>query len=166
MRGGLIIGFVLLTIYFLACKQIESFIASHGPRSGLIACASLAFVMILYRPSEELLMPGAMLLGLGTGYYLCKNKIGFSASSLGGRTVITKYLVLFIRLLLGITVLVLWYIITKKMMISFESSGNYNLFVFLRFGVIALWIAVGAPWLFRFLRLAYSGAEDPPVRAE
>jgi membrane-associated phospholipid phosphatase len=164
--GGWIIGGALLAIYFLAGKKIETLLVSHGSRAGLITCAALAFIMILYRPSAELLMPGAMLLGLGTGYYLCKNKIGFTASSLDGRTVIAKYLVLLVRFLLGITVLVLWYVLTKKTMIAFAHSGNYNLFVFLRFGVIALWIAAGAPWLFRSMRLADSGAENHPARAE
>jgi hypothetical protein len=97
---------------------------------------------------------------------LCKHKIGFSASALSGRTVITKYLVLFVRFLLGIAVLVLWYILSKRLMINFENSGNYNLFIFFRFGAVAFIISAGAPWLFRSLRLAESGAKDPPVPAE
>jgi hypothetical protein len=166
--GGWIIGGILLGIYFLAGKRIETLLADYSPRVGLVMCAALAFIMILYRPSAVLLMPGAMLLGLGTGYYLCKNKIGFSALALSGRVGIAKYLVLLVRFLLGITVLVLWYVLTKKIMIHFENSANYNLFVFLRFGVIAFWISAGAPWLFRFLKLADSPAEagGPPVRAE
>jgi membrane-associated phospholipid phosphatase len=164
--GGWIIGGIVLGIYFLSGKQIETLLAAHSPRAGLIACASLAFIMILYRPSAVLIMPGAMILGLGTGYYLCKYKIGFSASALSGRTDIAKHLVLLIRCLLGITILALWYLISKKIMIGFEDSGNYNLFVFLRFGVIAFWISAGAPWLFRFVRLAVSGAENPPVPDE
>jgi membrane-associated phospholipid phosphatase len=165
--GGWIIGGVLLTIYFLYGKRIETLLVT--PRVGLIACAALAFVMILYRPLAILLMPGAMVLGLGTGYYLCKCKIGFSASTLSGRTGIAKYFVLLVRFLLGITVLVLWYVVSEKITARFENSDNYNLFVFLRFGVIAFIISAGAPWLFRSLRLADSpvaGVEDPPVRVE
>jgi membrane-associated phospholipid phosphatase len=163
--GGWIIGGVVLGVYFLAGKRIEALFSDYGPRLGLVVCATLSFIMILYRPSEVLLMPGAMILGLGTGYYLCKRKIGFSASALNGRTGIAKYLVLLIRFLLGITVLALWYVVTEKLMISFENSGNFNLFVFVRFGVIAFWISAGAPWIFRSTRLT-DGAEDPPVRAE
>jgi hypothetical protein len=166
VMGGWIIGGIVLGIYFLVGKQIETLLGDYSPRAGLIACASLAFIMILYRPSPILLMPGAMVLGLGTGYYLCKHKIGFSAAALSDRTGFTKYLVLLVRFLLGITVLALWYEITEKLIVNFENSGNFNLFVFLRFGVIALWIAAGAPWLFRFMRLAKSPDENPPVRAE
>jgi hypothetical protein len=35
-----------------------------------------------------------------------------------------------------------------------NNSGNYRLVVFLRFALLGLWISEGAPWLFRFLRLA------------
>jgi membrane-associated phospholipid phosphatase len=165
--GGWLIGGILLGVYFLIGKQIETLLAEQSPRMGLLACAALAFIMILYRPSAVLLMPGAMLLGLGTGYYLCKHKIGFSADALCGRVGIAKYLVLLVRFLLGITVLFLWYIVTEKLMVKFEDSGNFNLFVFLRFGVIALWISAGAPWLFRSIKLTDSaGAGDPLVRAE
>jgi hypothetical protein len=115
--------------------------------------------MILYRPSAELLMSGAMILGLGTGYYLCKHKIGFTANALSDRVGIEKYAVLLVRFLLGITVLALLYVISKRMMVKFEDSGNYHLFLFMRFGIIALWISAGAPWLFRFIRLAKPATE-------
>jgi membrane-associated phospholipid phosphatase len=164
--GGWIIGGIVLGIYFLTGKQIETLLTVRSPRIGLIACAALAFTMILYRPSAVLLMPGAMILGLGTGYYLCKCKIGFSTSVLSGRVGIAKYFVLLGRFLLGITVLALWYGFSKKLLINFENSGNYNLFMFLCFGVVALWISAGAPWVFRAIGLAESGAENPPVNPE
>ncbi|MDR0289397.1 MAG: phosphatase PAP2 family protein, partial [Treponema sp.] len=152
--GGWLIGGLLLGIYFLCGKKIEQLIAGHSPRAGLIACAALAFVMILYRPLPELAIPGAMLLGLGSGYFLCKRKIGFSASALTGRTGIAKYLVLLVRFLLGITVFALLVAASAKLTPSFIDSGNYDLFVFLRFTLVAIWVSAGAPWLFRFLRLA------------
>jgi glycerophosphoryl diester phosphodiesterase len=166
VAGGWLIGGALLAVYFFAGERVETFITTHNPRTGLIACATLAFVMILYRPSSVLLMPGATLLGLGTGYYLCRYKIGFSASALSSRTGIAKYLVLLVRFLLGITVMALLYVVTEKLTVKFEGSGNYNLFAFLRFGLIALWISAGAPWLFRFIRLADHPTEDHPVHAE
>jgi len=156
--GGWLIGGVLLTVYFLAGKRIEAMLAAHSLRAGLIACSALAFVMILYRPSIELLMPGAMIFGLGTGYCLCRQYIGFTASALSGRVGISKYLVLAVRFLLGITVVVLLFVLTEKVMVRFHGSGNYPLFMFLRFALLALWISAGAPWLFRFLRLAENNA--------
>ena len=152
--GGWLIGGIMLAVYFLANRRIEALIAKGGFRGGIYASAALAFVMILYRPSAALLMPGGMLLGFGAGYCLCKNYFNFSASALSGRTGIFRCLALLVRFLLGITVFALLYVASGKVMGGMDNSGNYQLVVFLRFVLLALWISAGAPWLFRFLRLA------------
>jgi len=151
--GGWLIGGILLAVYFLVNKRIEALIANGGFRGGMIASAAVAFVMILYRPSAELLMPGGMILGLGAGFCFCKRYFGFSASALSVRTGVAKYLTLLVRFLLGITVFVLLYI-AEKVMGGLSDSGNYQLKLFLCFVLLSLWISAGAPWLFRFLRLA------------
>jgi len=160
--GGWIIGGILLAVYFFAGKRIETLLAAHNPRVSLIACATLAFVIILYRPSAELLIPGAMILGLGTGYYLCRQYTGFTASGGLGKAAAGayKYLNLAVRSLLGMTVAILLFVLTQKVMVNFDSSGNYPLIMFLRFVLLALWISAGAPWLFRFLRLAENNVEN------
>jgi hypothetical protein len=138
-------------------------IAAHGPRTGLIICAAFSFIMILYRPSVELLLPGAMLLGMGGGYCLCKTRIGFTAAVTGknrtGRGA-TKYLILLVRFLLGMTVLALIYVASEKLTFGLNNSGNYQLVMFLRLSALALWVSAGAPWLFRFLRLAENSLEN------
>jgi hypothetical protein len=55
---------------------------------------------------------------------------------------------------LGITGLFLLYVASGKIINKFHSFGNYELFLFLRFVLIALWVSAVAPWLFRLLRLA------------
>jgi len=152
--GGWLIGGILLAVYFLSRKRIEALIAKGGFRGGMYASAALAFVMILYRPSAELLLPGGTILGLGAGYCLCKFYCHFSASAFGGRTGIFRWLALLVRFLLGITVFALLYVATEKITGGVHNSGNYQLVIFLRFVLLGLWISAGAPWLFRFLRLA------------
>ena len=155
IAGGWLIGGIVLAAYFFARKRIEALLAKGGFRGGIYACCALAFVMILYQPSAELLIPGGMLLGLGTGYCLCKKYYNFSASALGGRTGIYRWLALLVRFLLGITVFALLYVVTNKITGGgIRNSGNYPLAAFLRFAVLGLWVSAGAPWLFRFLRLA------------
>jgi membrane-associated phospholipid phosphatase len=154
VAGGWLIGGILLTVYFLANRRVEALLAAHSPRAGFIAAAALAFVMILYRPFAELLMPGGMILGLGTGYCLCKLYVNFSASDLSGRTGAARYLTLLVRFLLGITVFALLYVASARIMGGMDNFGNYRLAAFLRFALLALWVSAGAPWLFRFLRLA------------
>jgi hypothetical protein len=152
--GGWLIGGIILAVYFLARKRIETLLANGGFRGGIYASAALAFVMILYRPSAELLIPGGTLLGLGAGYNICKYFLNFSASALGDRTGIFRWLALLVRFLLGITVFALLYVVTEKITGGMYNSGNYRLVAFLRLAVLGLWMAAGAPWLFRFLRLA------------
>jgi len=154
VAGGWLIGGIVLAAYFLARRRIEALLAKGGFRGGIYACAALAFVMILYRPSAELLIPGGVLLGFGAGYCLCKNYFNFSASALGDRTGIFRCLALLVRFLLGITVFALLYVVTEKITGNMDNSGNYRLVMFLRFALLGLWISAGAPWLFRFLRLA------------
>jgi undecaprenyl-diphosphatase len=152
--GGWLIGGIILCGYFLVGKRIEALLAQRGPRAGLVSCAALAFIMILYRPSLEILMPGGILLGLGTGYYLCQRYIGFDTSNTLGRTGATKYLMLSARFVIGIFGMSLLYIIAGKISAIFNDSGNYQLVVFFLFILLALWITMGAPWFFRFLHLA------------
>jgi len=153
VAGGWLIGGILLAVYFVANKRIEALIANGGFRGGMIASAAAAFVMILYRPSAELIIPGGIFLGLGTGYCLCKHYFNFSASAFGDRTVIFRWLALLVRFLLGITIFALLYTV-EKIMGGMSNSGNFQLKLFMCFALLGLWISVGAPWLFRFLRLA------------
>jgi hypothetical protein len=152
--GGWLIGGIILAVYFLTRKRIAALLANGGFRGGMYASAALAFVMILYRPATELLIPGGTLLGLGAGYNICKFYCNFSASDFGDRTGIFRYLALLVRFLLGITIFALLYVVSGKIMGSIHNSGNYQLAAFLRFALMGLWISAGAPWLFRFLRLA------------
>jgi membrane-associated phospholipid phosphatase len=158
--GGWLIGGLILCGYFIAGKHIEALLASSGPRAGLVSCAALAFIMILYRPSIEMLMPGGILLGFGSGYFLCQRYIGFDASGIFGRSGIAKYLTLAKRFVLGIIGLFLLYLIAGKILAIFNDSDNYQLVVFLLFILLALWISAGAPWLFRFLHLAEAGNQN------
>jgi hypothetical protein len=156
--GGWLLAGILLCVYFLAAGRIEALLATRGSRAGLIACAALAFIMILYQPSRDadtlkhLFMPAGLLLGMGTGSFLCGRYIGFSASS--GRTGAAKYLNLCIRFLLGITVMFLLYAGAGKIVDRFIQSSNFRLLIFLRYILTALWVSAGAPWLFRMLRLS------------
>jgi hypothetical protein len=169
---GLLIAGLLLGLYFLFAKRIETLFEAvstriGGTRAGLTTAAALSFIMILYRPSEKMLIPAGMLLGLVAGYYLNKIYIGFTAATLRRKNLTTedtentiktpwysvvKYLAG--RFILGAVGLFLLFYATGKLNNIFNNSENYNLFIFLRYALLALWISAGAPWLFRFTRLA------------
>ena len=152
--GGWLIGALILCGYFVFGRRLETMLEAGGFRAGMIAGSVLAFIMILCRPSDELLLPAALVLGLSTGYCLNRRYVGFTASSCSGKDGPAKYLVLCARFVLGIAGMVLLFMASEKLLAAITSSDNYRLFLFLRFAVLALWIPAGAPWLFRFLHLA------------
>ena len=158
--GGWILGGIVLCVYFLLGKRIEAALEHGGFRCGVITAALAAFGMILYRPGEEALMPGGMLLGMGTGYCLNRRFTGFASAAIFGKTCIAKYLILLGRFVLGMAGMVLLFAALEKIISQTRHSGNYQLFYFLRFALLALWISAGAPWLFRFLRLAGTETEN------
>jgi len=152
--GGWLLGGLILCGYFLAGPRIESLLAALGPRAAMVACAALAFAMILYRPSTELLLPSGLILGLGAGYTLNRQRIGFTASALCGRTGVAKYLTLLARFALGMAGMFALILASGKVDSIFSESENYRLVVFFRYALLAFWVSAGAPWLFRLLRLA------------
>jgi hypothetical protein len=110
--------------------------------------------MILYRPSVELLLPAGLILGLGAGYTLNRQRIGFVASAVLGRTGLVKYFTLYARSFLGIFGIFVLVMATNIIENIFSASENYPLIVFLRCVLLAFWISAGAPWLFCRIRLA------------
>jgi membrane-associated phospholipid phosphatase len=149
--GGWLLGGIILAVYFLAGNRIEALLKS--PRAGLISAAALAFAMNMYRVSEYMLMPGGMILGLGIGCFLCRRYINFNAV-LKDRTGTAKLITLLVRYALGITAMALLYVAAGKAVNGMRGSGNYQLYVFTRYVITALWLSAGAPWVFCKLRLA------------
>jgi hypothetical protein len=120
----------------------------------MIAASAAAFIMILYRPGDEVLMPGGLLLGMAAGYSLHKHYAGFTGDGISGRTGAAKYLILPGRFTLGIAVTVLILAAFEKIIPENRFSDFYSLLYFIRFVSAGLWVSAGAPWLFRLLRLA------------
>jgi len=153
--AGWFIGGVIFCGYFFFGGKIEELLVKGGFRAAMIAAAALSFIMILYLPGKELLVPGGIILGLGTGYCLNKRYIGFSSGAVLGRNGFLKYITLFARLVLGYAVLLLFFFVISKLIL--QEGGSQNLYGFSLTALAALWVSAGAPWVFVKLRLA--GAE-------
>jgi membrane-associated phospholipid phosphatase len=152
--AGWIIGGIIFCGYFLFSDKIEELLEKWGFRAKMISIAALSFIMILYIPAKEILMPGGALLGLGLGYSLNKRYIGFSNKISTERTGYKKYLVLLARALLGLGGLALIFFRVSSYIPY--SSRNQNLYVFIVTMIAGLWITIAAPWIFTKLRLAES----------
>ena len=148
--GGWIVGGILLCGYFLLRDKVERFLSKGSFRAGMIASAVLSFIFILNIPGEEALMASGFMMGIGGGYCLNRRYIGFN-NSLEKRTGIKKILILFARMLLGVTGIALLAFATDQLFP--KNTANHNLFGFAHFLLWGLWISVAAPWIFVKLRL-------------
>jgi membrane-associated phospholipid phosphatase len=167
--AGWLIGGIILCGYFLLGKKIEALIvkgnasfrggdsSKNAYRAGMIASAVTAFLMILYIPGVEALMPGSIILSMGVGYCLNRRFVGFKCSLGRDRAVIVKCLILLARFILGIAGFMLVFIVTERLFPSLfnpAESSNHKLYGFARLALGGFWISLGAPWVFIKLHLA------------
>jgi membrane-associated phospholipid phosphatase len=172
LLGGWILGALVLGGYFFLSGRIKALL-QRGARFQMIASAAAAFVMILYRPSVEMLMPGAVVLGMGLAYSITANRLRFHSAAMFGRRGAGKLLTLAGRYLTGIAGIVLVFVIFSRIEPG-ENSAYHPLFFFLRFVLLEIWIYLCAPWCYQRLGLAEtpagaSGGErvpDPPRKGK
>lgn len=173
LLGGWILGALVLCGYFFLSGRIQDLLVRGGQRLQMILSAAAAFVMILYRPSVEMLMPGAVALGMGLAYSINANHLHFRAAALFGRRGPAKFLSLAGRYLIGLAGIVLVFAAFSRLEPG-KASAYYPLFFFLRFVLLEFWIYLCAPWLYQRLNLAEGGggpsagepAPERPVRKE
>jgi len=145
---------VIFCVYIFFGNRIEAALSKGGFRAFLVAAAVVSFIMILYRPSLEFVLFGGSFIGMCAGYCINKRFIGFKSSDVLQRTGFKKAVVLLARLVLGMTVLILIYYRVENIILNFSESQNINLYGFLCYALMSLWIFIAAPWLFIKLRLA------------
>ncbi|MDR0319965.1 MAG: hypothetical protein LBI28_00540 [Treponema sp.] len=151
--GWIIIAVVFCGYIFLR-KTIETLLSMGGLRAYIITSAVVSFIMILYCPSFEFVLPGGSFLGLSVGYCLNKRYVGFKTSDVLQRKGLIKFLTLFARFLLGIAVLAAIMFRVESIIERIAERQNIKLYIFLCYALISLWVSFVAPWIFIKLRLA------------
>ena len=155
--AGWLLGGIILWAWFLLGGRVEALLARRGFRAEMIAAAALSFIMILYKPAEEALLPGGMVLGMAAGCSLNKRFIGFASARVFGRTGAAKIASLLARLVMGMAGMAIIFAAFGKLIPESRLAGHYWIVHFLRFAAAAFWLSAGAPWLFCLLRLAEAG---------
>jgi len=154
VAAGWLLSGATLCGYFLLRDKVEALLICGGFRAGMYASAAVSFIMILYLPDEQLLMPSGILLGACAGFCLNRRYVGFSSNALLGQTEVKKYLTLAVRVILGIGIFVLFIFAIGKIIPQIVNLRSEKLFVFAFLVLVGLWVSVGAPWVFIKLRLA------------
>ncbi|GHU85436.1 hypothetical protein FACS189473_4430 [Spirochaetia bacterium] len=162
--AGWVLGALLLALYFIFGSRLEGLIAAGGTRFQMICAAIIALLMNGSGAGTNI---GGMFLGFCAGYSLMIRHIRFSAQApVRGKR--PSGLILTARYFLGMAGMALIYIVLKLLLPGEGSlfaalpgwgsaSPYYELGRFLRYGMLGLWAAAGAPWVFCRIGLADAG---------
>ncbi|MBN1103828.1 MAG: phosphatase PAP2 family protein [Deltaproteobacteria bacterium] len=145
LLGGYILGALLLILYVRLEPRVEALFKARGLIWQLAAALCVPGLLILLAPAgaKSALAAGATLTGIAVGMVLEERWVRFQS---GGH-----WKKMALRFLIGTAVsLAIW----AGLKAGFRSLDPEPLFRFVRYGLLGLWVAAGAPWLFCRLGLA------------
>ena len=146
LLGGYVLGALLLLLYLWLEPGVEQRLASMRLGWQLVLASVGPLLLALVFPTEDGITTSATLMGMGVGFILERRWVGFSSGGQWWRCVL--------RFLLGaVGLLALW----MGLRIAFSGLEPALLLRFVRYGLVGLWGALGAPWVFVKLRLADTG---------
>jgi membrane-associated phospholipid phosphatase len=145
--AGWIIGAILLVIYAVARHPLEKWLSGLRLWQQLVLALGVSLVLLLLNRSNEALTASGTLLGTAAGFALARPYVSFSASGPWWHRAV--------RFIIGIAVLFALYLGLKAV---FPADGTAvgAIFRFVRYTVLGFWLVLGAPWLFRLMRLAHA----------
>ena len=145
LLGGYILGILLLVLYLRSDSIMEAGLIQKGLlwQIGLAVVLPILFICVNPKGSIYALNAGSVLLGFAPGIILERRWIRFCS---GGRP-----LRRILRFIPGFIVLIgIW----MGLRMAFAGMEPAALFRIVRYTLVGLWGALGAPWLFVRLRLA------------
>jgi membrane-associated phospholipid phosphatase len=142
--AGWAVGAVSLALYLAIRPEAERWLAGLGLGQQILLAFAVPLVLFLIHPIRNTATAMGTLAGAGVGLALTYRYVPFSA-----RGPIWQRILRF--LVGGIVVIPLY--LGFKMVLPGEGSPLHLVFRFVSFGLIGLWGSLGAPWLFRLLRL-------------
>ena len=143
--AGWIIGAILLVIYVVAKNPLVKWLSGLNMWLQLLLAAGVTVVLLWIDRSTDALTGSGILFGAAAGLVFAHRYVSFSVSGpLWQRAV---------RFLMGIIILFALYLGLKAV---FPPDGTAlgAMFRFLRYALIGVWLVLGAPWIFRIMRLA------------
>ncbi len=141
--GGYALGAVVLVAFVRWWPEVEGWLCRLTLAARLALVTAVPLVAVLIRTSEDGVATGGALLGMSVGFVLERELVGFGAGGDLWRRAL--------RLAPGFAVLVaLW----AGLRVAFAGLSPVLALRLVRYTLVGLWGAVGAPWLFVVMRLA------------
>ncbi len=149
--AGWAIGAVLLGLYLIMQPRAKKWLVRLSLGQQIVLALAVPVVLLLIHPVRDTTTTMAALAGIGVGLALKYRYLPFSARGPWWQRAL--------RFLTGVVIVVALYL-GLKMVFPGEESALYLVFRFLRYGLIGVWISLGAPWFFRLLRLVPGAERD------
>jgi len=143
--GGWAIGVVFLALYLALAPRVAAWLKRAGLAAQLALAVAVPLLLLLIYPTDDTASPMAVMMGMGVGIVLTMRWTPFSACG-----PLWQRAVRFLVGLLGLLVLYLG----LKLLFPAEGEPLYFILRVVRYALVGLWAGLGAPWLFRRLRLA------------
>jgi len=142
---GWIIGLILLAIYVIARSPLERWISGLNLWLQLLLAVAVPLILLLFNQTNDAITSAGTLFGISVGLVFARRYVSFGVRG--------PWWHLVLRFLIGFIVVLALYLGLKKV---FPPDGTSlgAVFRFLRYALIGSWIVLGAPWLFRLMRLA------------
>lgn len=153
--GGWLVGGAILGLYLGNRRRLESAILGLPLRGQLLLALAVPAVLLVGYVTKETVTPLPTLAGGALGLALLRHTAAFSA----GGPIRQRAL----RYLAGLVIFAAVYG-GLKMVLPDEGEAGYLLGRAMRYGLMGLWISLGAPWA--FLKLGLAGREAPHARSE
>jgi len=146
--SGWAVGAVFLAAYLALEPRFTAWLKQAGLAVQLALAVFVPLALLLLHPTKDTGSSMAVLMGMGAGVALTRQVAPFSADGpLWQRAV---------RFLVGVVGLLVLYV---GLTLVFPAEGESLYFVMrvVRYALVGLWAGLGAPWVFRKLRLTSNG---------
>ncbi|MFQ5942291.1 MAG: phosphatase PAP2 family protein [Anaerolineales bacterium] len=147
---GWALGTVILGIFLVVGKRIEIWLSGLSLTVQILLALILPLLFLAIQPNDVTVQVSGAFAGLAVGVALAIRYLDFDAGGL-----IWKRAVRF----LGGAAVVAAIFLGLRFIFPGEGEALYAVFRFIRYGVVGLWISLGAPWLFLRLGLAETKTE-------
>ncbi|MFQ5923481.1 MAG: phosphatase PAP2 family protein, partial [Anaerolineales bacterium] len=143
--AGWAIGIVILGAYLVFGKRIETWLGGLSLPIQILLALSLPPLLLAIQPNDVMVQVIGAFAGIAVGVALGVRYLDFDAGGLLWKRAA--------RFLLGVAVVAAIFF-GLRVIFPGEGESLYAVFRFVRYGLVGLWISLGAPWFFLRLGLA------------
>ena len=153
--AGWSVGIIILAAYVLLEPRAERWLAGLRLREQLAMAFFTPILLALLFLSDSTVAAMAVMAGFGCGLALTLRYVPFSAAGSWWQRLL--------RYLVGAAVMLGIYLGLSALFPDTD-GGLYYLLRFIRYGLVGLWISLGAPWLFVQLHLGQTAVSRPQLK--